>query len=661
MEIGDILEIKLDQVKGVGPKLLYVFRNNNIWSTYDLVLRYPKTYQDFSIDQVNHLKHKDKVTVSGKITTPVKDNPYARVHMSSFHMELFGDQIEVIAFNRPYLAKQFFVGDEVVVQGTYQLYKHQIIAQTVIKKEKNIEIKPIYHIGDIHDKTVTNIIQTIFDEKLVQIYETIPDVFLDKYHMPNRVDAYQMLHLPKTFDDIKQAKRRFKYEEAFYLQLKLKAELKEKQVSRAPLVYDIDQIKAFIQELPYELTTDQKQAVNDIYKDFKKPYAHYRLIQGDVGSGKTLVTCLATLPFLQNQKQVAFMAPTELLATQHYQYFKTLLKDVKICLLTGKTKQKQQVKEDIKNNRYDIVIGTHALIEDDVIFHDLGLIIIDEQHKFGVDTRNKLIDKSACNDVLFLTATPIPRTLAMVAFGESNVSIIKEKPQNRKKVDTHYLLKKDIHKLYEAIDQKIKNKEHVFIVVPAISSDKVDDNIDTVYQELSLNINAPIFVLHGKQSKDEQEEQMEKFIYKPGSILLATTMIEVGIDIPTATLIAIYAAEHFGLSQLHQLRGRVGRSDLKSECFVISQKEDIERLEMLTKTDDGFKLSEYDLIQRGPGDFLGSEQSGYLNFNFLDLLSDYPILMEASKNVEWLMQQKDFYTNTKYKYLHRYIKNNIKI
>ncbi len=355
------------------------------------------------------------------------------------------------------------------------------------------------------------------------------------------------------------------------------------------------------------------------------------------------------------------MAPTELLATQHYQYFKTLLKEANICLLTGKTKQKQLVKEQIKQGVYDIVIGTHALIEDDVVFHDLSLIIIDEQHKFGVDTRNKLIDKSKCNDVIFLTATPIPRTLAMVAFGESNVSIIKEKPMHRKKVDTHYLIKKDIHKLYEAIDQKIKNKEHVFVVVPAISSDKVDDNIDSVYQELTLNISAPIYVLHGKQSKEEQESQMEKFMYNPGSILLATTMIEVGIDIPTATLIAIYAAEHFGLSQLHQLRGRVGRSHLPSQCFVISQKEDIERLEILTKTDDGFKLSEYDLIQRGPGDFLGSEQSGYLDFKFLDLISDYPILMEASKNVEWLMQQKDFYTNIKYKYLQRYIKNNIKI
>jgi ATP-dependent DNA helicase RecG len=661
MELGDILEIKLDQVKGVGPKLLYTFRNNNIWSTYDLILRYPKTYQDFSIDQINHLKHKEKITVSGKITTPIKDNPYARVHMASFHMELFGDQIEVIAFNRPYLSKQFFLNDEIVVQGTYQLYKHQIIAQTVIKKEKNIEIKPIYHIGDIHDKTVTNIVKTIFDEDLVQIYETIPDVFLDKYQMPKRMDAYKMLHLPKSFDEIKQAKRRFKYEEAFYLQLKLKAELKARQVPRDPIAYDIDQIKAFISELPYELTNDQKQAVNDIYKDYHRPYGHYRLIQGDVGSGKTLVTCLATLPFLQLHKQVALMAPTELLATQHYQYFKTLLKEANICLLTGKTKQKQLVKEQIKQGEYDIVIGTHALIEDDVVFHDLSLIIIDEQHKFGVDTRNKLIDKSKCNDVIFLTATPIPRTLAMVAFGESNVSIIKEKPMHRKKVDTHYLIKKDIHKLYEAIDQKIKNKEHVFVVVPAISSDKVDDNIDSVYQELTLNISAPIYVLHGKQSKEEQESQMEKFMYNPGSILLATTMIEVGIDIPTATLIAIYAAEHFGLSQLHQLRGRVGRSHLPSQCFVISQKEDIERLEILTKTDDGFKLSEYDLIQRGPGDFLGSEQSGYLDFKFLDLISDYPILMEASKNVEWLMQQKDFNTNIKYKYLQRYIKNNIKI
>ncbi|MCD4826626.1 MAG: ATP-dependent DNA helicase RecG [Acholeplasmataceae bacterium] len=655
------METKLDQVKGVGPKLLYILRNQKIWSTYDLILHTPKAYEDFSIDQINHLKHKDKITISGRITSPVKSNPYARIHISSFYIEFMDQKIEVIAFNKPFLSKSFVLNDEVVIKGTYQLYKHQIIAQTVIKKEKNVEIKPIYKIDQIFDKTIMNIVETIFNQNLVQLYEIIPEQFIEKYHLVSRIDAYKMLHLPKSFDDIRQAKRRLKYEEAFYLQLKLIASQKQRQSLRAPKTYDINLIKSFIDELEYELTHDQKQAVNDIYRDYKKPYAHYRLILGDVGSGKTLVALLATLPVLHNREQVALMAPTELLANQHFQYFNNHLKGYKICLLTSKTKQKDKMKADIKNHEYDIIIGTHALIESDVIFDHLGLSIIDEQHKFGVSTRDELIDKQKGHDVLYLTATPIPRTLAMVAFGESNISLIKEKPKERKKIDTHYLLKKDIAKLYAAIDQKIKNKEHVYVVVPAISSDKVDDNIQTVKTELEMNFACPIFILHGQLSNEEQTSQMEKFMFTPGSILLSTTMIEVGLDIPTATLIAIYSAEYFGLSQLHQLRGRVGRSHLHSSCFVISTKEDVERLDILTKTNDGFKLSEYDLIQRGPGDFLGKEQSGYLDFKYLDLLADYQILLEAYKNVDELMEQPDFKTNSKYKYLNRYIKNTLKI
>ncbi len=661
MNIGDMVETKLDQVKGVGPKTLYHLRQQKIWSTYDLVLRYPKTYQDFSIDQINHLKHKEKVTVSGKITSPIKSNPYSKTHVSTFSIELFGEFVEIVAFNKPYLQKQFVLNDEIVVQGTYQLYKHQIIAQTIVKKDKNVEIKPIYQIEGVYDKTLSTILLEIFESHQVQIYETIPDIFLDKYYLPKRIDAFKMLHLPKSFEDIKQAKRRFKYEEAFFLQLRLMRELKNNRMKRDAIKYDITTIKAFIDKLPYELTKDQKQAVNDIYKDYKSEFSHYRLIQGDVGSGKTLVALLAMLPMIQTKKQIAFMAPTELLANQHYQYIKSFLKHSKIALLTSKTKQKDLMKAQIKSHVYDIVIGTHALIEDNVEFNQLGLIIIDEQHKFGVDTRNKLIDKSSCKDVIFLTATPIPRTLAMVAFGESNVSVIKEKPKHRKKVETHYVLKKDIDRFYKAIDQKVKQKEHVFVVVPAITSEKVDDNIETVKQELSERFSCPLFILHGQQSFEEQTKQMEAFMYTPGSILLSTTMIEVGLDIPTATLIGIYSAEHFGLSQLHQLRGRVGRSDLSSQCFVISNKDDIERLEMLTKTEDGFKLSEYDLIIRGPGDFLGQEQSGYLKFNFLDLIKDQKVLIEAAKNVSWLMEQKDFYTNPKYKYLHRHIKNTLKI
>jgi ATP-dependent DNA helicase RecG len=302
-----------------------------------------------------------------------------------------------------------------------------------------------------------------------------------------------------------------------------------------------------------------------------------------------------------------------------------------------------------------LVIGTHALIEKDVEFSNLGFVIIDEQHKFGVNTREDLIVKAKSKDVLYLTATPIPRTLAMVAFGESHVSIIKEKPKNRLPVETIYIQKTEVKQLYDSIQHAINRKEHVYLVVPAITSDKVTDNIETVYEEIKSRFDCMLFVLHGKLSPEEKDKVMENFVYTPGSILLATTMIEVGIDVPTATLIGIYAAESFGLSQLHQLRGRVGRGDLQSACYLISEKEDVERLELLSKINDGFKLSEYDLIARGPGDFLGVDQSGYLKFDFLDILSDYPILIEAQKNVVSLFLRPDFKTNPAYKYLNKYI------
>ncbi len=654
------LEIQLQQIKGVGPSILYTLRNNHIWSTYDLILKYPKAYEDFTITSLDKAGHKDTITVQAIITSELQMQRFSKRERVIFNAKVFDQTIEIIVFGRGYLMKQLKVNDHIIIKGVYHLYRKQIIAASVMMLDKKVPIKPIYGIEGIYDRTLSSIVQTIFNEKQVSIYETIPKQFIDMYHLLPREEAYHKLHLPQTINDVHMAERRFKYEEAFYLQLKLMSQQTSHQ-ERNPKLYDLPKVKELISELPYTLTQDQKDAVNDIFRDFKKPYASYRLIQGDVGSGKTLVTLIAIFAAITAGEQVSFMAPTELLANQHYQYFSSHLKSCRIALLSGKTKRKDQLKQSIRNHEFDLIIGTHALIEEDVEFDNLGLVVIDEQHKFGVNTRDELIAKAHAKDVIYLTATPIPRTLAMIAFGESHVSIIKEKPKDRIPIETFYIQKDKIGELYQSIDVAIERKEHVFLVVPAIDSTKVLDNIDTVYEEISSRFDCQIFVLHGKLPYEEKERMMENFVYTPGSIMLATTMIEVGIDIPTATLIGIYSAEHFGLSQLHQLRGRVGRGKLKSICYLISDKEDVERLELLSKINDGFKLSEYDLIARGPGDFLGVEQSGYLKFNFLDLLNDYPILIEAQKNVSLLISKPDFKTNPAYKYLNKYITESHKI
>jgi len=644
------MEVKLDQIKGIGPQTLRLLRNQGIWNAYDLVLHVPKGYEDYSITKLTDANHKDVITVIGKITTEPKLIRGGKVERVVFKALVLNEVIDIVAFGRSYLIKQLKKDDEVQIKGTYHLYFQQINASSIVKAEKRVSIKAAYGIEGLHDKTIMNLIETIRQENYVTIYENIPKEFINKYHLMSRQDAFYQLHLPKSFQMIEQAKRRMKYEEAFFMQLKRMATQKKRE-SRLPKNYDIYAVKELIASLPYELTQDQKDAVNDIYRDFKQEHVSYRLIQGDVGSGKTIVALLAAYAIVTAKEQVSIMAPTELLASQHYQFFTTHLKDVKIALLTSKTKDKNVLKDQIKNHEIDIVIGTHALIESDVMFHHLGLVIIDEQHKFGVKTRDELIDKAHAKDVIYLTATPIPRTLALLAFGEAHVSYIKEKPKHRLPIETKYITKDLIAEVYDHMHSALIRKEHCMVVVPAIDSDKISDNIENVYQELQKEFSVPIYVLHSKKSPLEQEEAMSSFIMQPGSILLATTMIEVGIDIPSATMMVIYQADRFGLAQLHQLRGRVGRGNLASYCYLISEKEDIERLQVLSKTDDGFKLASYDLSQRGPGDFLGVEQSGYFKFNYLNLIEDYKIIHEAQLNVKDLLNRKDFYTNPIYKYL----------
>lgn len=654
------MEVKLDQIKGVGPKLYQRFRKASIWSTYDLVLRTPKRYEQFVINTLDEIKHQEVITVIAEVLSTPSLVKTSKVTMVSFQIDVFGKTLKCIAFNRPYLINQLKVNHSYLIKGKYDRYQKQLIAQVINEKNQTNHIKPMYNIEDIYDTKVHEIIKVIFDQSKVNIYETLPDELINKYHLMSRIDAFKKLHLPANNEDIIAAKRRFKYEEAFFLQLKLY----DQHLSKKPRLkkpYDIQKVKTLISEIPYTLTEDQKKAVNDIFIDFKKEQTSYRLLLGDVGSGKTMVSALAIYAAITAGQQVAFMAPTELLAKQHFIFFEHFLKDVSVGLLTSHTPNKETFKADIKNQAYDLVIGTHALITDDVTFKNLGLVVIDEQHKFGVETRQLLIDKAKEQDVLYLSATPIPRTLAMLFFNQADISEIREKPRFRKPIDTTYITSKDKKKLYGLIKDRLEKKEHIYIVVPAITSLKTHDNIETVYQELSALFSAPIFVLHSQIKQNQHESIMRDFKAHPGAILLATTMIEVGIDIPTATLIAIYSAEHFGLSQLHQLRGRVGRSHLQSACVLISEKEDIKRLEMLTQTQDGFELSAFDLHDRGPGDFLGVDQSGYLTFQHLNLSTDTAILKAAYDDVKDLMAKPDFKTASKYKYLNQHLYAHLKI
>ena len=621
--------ISLKQVKYVGEKTYHSFVKNSIWSTYDLVLRRPKNYENYVLTSINEATNDSVITIIGTVASSVSSYK-KKVSISKFFIHIENKKIEVTAFNQPYLEKALTIGQEILIKGKYNIYTKKIIANKISLNPLIPNLKPIYNYEGIHDTQVYKIMKEIFLKEQVTIYENLPKPLLKKHHLLERKKAYEYLHLPPNLEVLKQAIRRLKYEEAYQQQKAWLKTIKERPLKQA-LAYDITYVKDKISKIPYTLTKDQQRVVNEIFLDFKKGYTTERLIQGDVGSGKTVVAFLAAIGAISAGKKAVLMAPTEILAQQHYQNFISLYPEIKTALLTSKVKNKNQVLSDLENDEPMMVIGTHALASEKVVIDDLGLIIIDEQHKFGVKIKETLKLKNHLADIIYLTATPIPRTLAIAYFGDLDVSVIKEKPANRKAVETKIVDEKTIFKTL--ISQQEKN-EQTYIVVPAIDSETKSYNIKQVDQALKKAGIKHVYLLHGKQKIEEQETMMKNFSADTKGILLATSMIEVGIDIKNATTIFILGANHFGLSQLHQLRGRVGRGDKESFCYLVSEKEDDERLMILSKETDGFILSQFDLKTRGPGEFLGERQSGYLKYNYLDLTQDLNILIQARKDVE---------------------------
>ncbi|MGI6781254.1 MAG: ATP-dependent DNA helicase RecG [Acholeplasmataceae bacterium] len=642
--------MKLEDVNKIGKKTANQLRRNNIWSPYDLVMTFPKSYENYNIINFNEAKHNEVITIIGTI---IKIESFkTKIHLIKLLVKVDQFQTSAVIFNQPFLLKSFKVDDEVLIKGKYNLYKNEIAVSSISKNLEKREITPKYNLDSVNDYVVGEAIRDILENNKVAIYETLPYEILNHFHLKGREETIKSIHLPQSIKELNEAFRRLKYEEALILQLKLQKGLLNR-VKREPINYEISLVKEFIETIPYELTDDQKEVVNEIYRDFKNDYQTKRLIQGDVGSGKTIVAIIGMFGVLTANKQAVLMVPTEILANQQYETIKELLPNYNVELLTSKVSHKPKIYQKIESGEIDILVGTHAVASENVNFKDLGLIVIDEQHKFGVELRESLFKKSESANLIYLTATPIPRTLGIAMFGDLATSQIKSRPEFQKPITSkHY----DVSKLDEIIKEvleTINRGEHVFIVVPAISSELKDFNIANTYEILNPIFKEKLFVLHGELSSDDRNDVIAQFSRSKGGVLLSTSMVEVGINLKTATLMIVLAAENFGLAQLHQLRGRVGRGELKSKFYTISSKEDVERLEILEKVNCGFKLSEYDLKLRGPGEFLGLKQSGILQAKYLDFSLDYQILLDARKLSLEIINNKKYQNDKSYYYINK--------
>lgn len=626
----------------IGPKTFEILKKLGINTISDLINLFPKKYLDFNITELID----GDVFVSGTVFSDAK-NTFVKKNMTytSFDVLVNGKVIKVTIFNRTFLSPKIKEGTQIFIDGKYEERNEKIVATNIYFSITENTFEPIYDIDGIPSKSLKKAILNTIDDYKDYIYETLPKFIIEKYNLLNIVDAYKLVHNPSNRLDIDNAYKRFKYEEFLTFELKLQyIRLLNKNEKKTPKKWDINVIRDFIKTIPFEFTDAQKRVTNEIYKDLKSDYPMNRLVQGDVGSGKTIIAALAIYAVALDGYEACLMAPTEVLAYQHYENLTALFKDtkIKVGLLTSGIKGKKRIEllDKIKNHEIDVIIGTHALFTEDIIYDNLGLVITDEQHRFGVNQRKMLREKGFNPDVLYLTATPIPRTLAISLFGDMDLSIIDELPKGRKEIKTKVVLEDNIEACFSFVEKEIENKHQIYVISPLIEESKKLDLHDVgdtfnIFKERFPNYK--IEVLHGKMKQNEKDEILQRFKNQEFQILISTTVIEVGIDNPNATVMMIFNAERFGLSQLHQLRGRVGRGEAKSYCFLVTNNIDAKRLKIIESTTDGFKLAEEDLKLRGPGDFFGLRQSGLPNFKFGNLITDFKLIEKAKNDAVFIV------------------------
>ncbi|WP_415362870.1 ATP-dependent DNA helicase RecG [Mammaliicoccus lentus] len=647
---------KLQELKGVGPKSLQLLNELNIHTLEDLVLYLPTRYEDESVINLNEASDGGVVTVTGEVYSSPTVAFFGRNRSKlTCHMMINNIAVKVTFFNQPYLKKRLVMGETVTVKGKWEQKKQIITGQKVMaeRQEGGNTLTPIYRLKEgLKQKQLNKYIEQALS--LVDIDEWLSEDLISKYKLMSLKDVIPILHRPIEFDYLKMARRTFAFNELFLFQLKMKWLSKlEKEANKIEgLNYNVQDVKEFIDTLPFELTDAQKSSVNEIFRDLKAPIKMHRLLQGDVGSGKTVVAAIAIYAMFNANKQSALMVPTEILAEQHAISLDELFGGrLNVALLTSSVKGKKRklLLEQLRAGQVDILVGTHALIQDDVEFNDIGLVIIDEQHRFGVNQRKKLREKGADTNVLFMTATPIPRTLSISAFGEMDVSSIKQMPKGRKEIITSWAKHDEIDSVLNQLNSEIVKGRQAYVICPLIEESEALDvqNVTAIYEQLQLKFGSEkVGLLHGKMTSDEKDHIMNRFSNNEIAILVSTTVVEVGVNVPNATFMIIYDADRFGLSTLHQLRGRVGRSNHQSYCTLVASpktESGVERMHIMTESTDGFYLSERDLEMRGPGDFFGVKQSGLPDFRVANIVEDYRMLEVARDEASELVQSGEFF------------------
>ena len=632
----------LEDIKGIGPKTLKLFQNLNIFTIQDLITYYPYKYKLYHPVTLDNYEENTEVLINGYVASDAKIYYIKRnLNKISFRLNTGTKLINVTIFNRPFIKQHLLLNKYISVIGKYNVKTNTFTASdiklTPIIKD---EIEPIYHTTQgLKQVNIHKIINNLL-EKNIYVPSLIPEEYIKEYSLLDKLTAIKEIHNPTSTNNLKQAEICLKYEELFEYTLKINylKYLKDKTTTSYIKTFDTSKLDNLISSLPFKLTDSQVNAVEDIKNDFNSPKHMNRLILGDVGSGKTIISFLALYMNYLSGYQGVLMAPTEILIKQHYENIKKILPDLNIEILTGSTTKKDRDKiiENLKNGQIDILLSTHSVLNDDVVFKNIGLVVTDEQHRFGVNQRKNLQNKGENVDVLYMSATPIPRTLALTIFKDMDITEIKTKPLNRKpKITKLYKTSEIKEVLYEMLDE-IKKGHQIYVVSPLIENEEENTKLASVnylYEKINLALNGkvPIGVLHGKLKNEEKENIMNDFKSNKTKILISTTIIEIGVDVSNATMIVIFNAERFGLATLHQLRGRIGRNDIESKCILISDY-DTPRLKILEESEDGFYISEKDFELRGAGDLFGVKQSGDMVFKIANLNKDFKILKKCSED-----------------------------
>lgn len=669
------LRVPVTNLPGIGEERGKDLAGLGIHTIEDLIEYYPSRYEDYRIRDLTEVKDGERVTLAGTVYGEPSVRFFGK-KKSRISVRMVIDRVVVTAvwFNQTFVKKQLGPGKEIIVTGKWDKHKLQVTVSEMTeagssRSQTRPDLVPVYPLGgDVTLPLLRKSIERALNKYGSVIPEILPGELIERYRLLPRAEAIRTIHFPADADEGKQARRRIMFEELFFFQLKIQAlrQLNRSQTQGVPLDVPMEEIRQFVRSLPFPLTNAQKRVVKEILDDMQADYSMNRLLQGDVGSGKTVVAAIALFAAVKAGFQGALMVPTEILAEQHLHSLKGLLAPMglQIALLSGSltAKKRRELLASLQMGLIDVVVGTHALIQEDVFFHRLGLVITDEQHRFGVEQRRVLRNKGLTPDVLFMTATPIPRTLAITAFGDMDVSTIDEMPAGRKPIETKWVKHEKFHFVLEEMRRELANGRQAYVICPLIEeSEKLDvqNAIDVHYQLSTYFKEYKVGLMHGRLPAKEKDEVMQSFAANESQILVSTTVVEVGVNVPNATFMVVYDAERFGLAQLHQLRGRVGRGADQSYCVLIADpKSEVgkERMRVMCETNDGFELSQRDLELRGPGDFFGTKQSGLPEFKVADLLSDYKALEVARQETSRLVSDPSFWEDKRYANLREYLR-----